>query len=247
LRTLITKCLLESEGIGWGSSTTELEAKAAAKLLRELGIEKAIAFDVGANIGNWSKAFVRFSHGATSYAFEPSAVTFQQLRNNTSENPNILPINLGMSSQEGKATLFTNEPGSGFASLVSRRLNHFDIAMNEHEEVNLSTIDAFVARQHVFPSVIKLDIEGYELAALLGADNSLSRVPLIQFEFGGCNLDTHTTFQDFWYFFIERNFKMYRLGPRGLIKIKKYSEMQEIYITTNFYAVNGNYNPDSFA
>ena len=247
LRTLAIKCLLESDGIGWGATTTELEAKTAAKLLRELGIQKAIAFDVGANIGNWSKAFVKFSRGATSYAFEPSALTFQQLCKHTSEDQNILPINLGMSDQEGRASLFTNEPGSGFASLSSRRLDHFNIAMNEHEEINLSTIDVFIAGQGVSPSVLKLDVEGYELAALMGAENSLSRIPLIQFEFGGCNLDTHTTFQDFWYFFAERNFNIFRLGPKGLIRIEKYLEMQEIYLTTNFYAVNRNYNPDNLA
>lgn len=47
----------------------------------------------------------------------------------------------------------------------------------------------------------KLDIEGHELNALRGFGNAINAVNVLQFEFGGCSIDTHTYFQDFWYFF----------------------------------------------
>ena len=154
---------------------------------------------------------------------------------------------MGMSEKAGAAKLFTNGIGSGLASLTSRRLDHFNIFFEEFEEIKLGTIDGYVTKHRITPAIVKLDIEGHELSALTGATQTLSRIPLIQFEFGGCNLDSRTTFQDFWYFFTERNFSIYRLGPRGISLVSEYSEMCEIYMITNYFAVNNAYRPDSFA
>ena len=85
---------------------------------------------------------------------------------------------------------------------------------------------------------VKLDIEGFELAALRGFGSALTNTKVIQFEFGGCNLDTRTNFQDFYYLFKELNFKIYRITPLGLQEITRYREMDEVFLTTNFLAVN---------
>ena len=70
----------------------------------------------------------------------------------------------------------------------------------------------------------------------------LKEIKIVQFEFGGCNIDSRTYFQDFYYFFTERNFEIYRLSPRGLKKIDKYSESDEIFDTTNFICLNNSRN-----
>jgi len=83
---------------------------------------------------------------------------------------------------------------------------------------------------------VKLDIEGHELDALNGFGDALKFIKVIQFEFGGCNIDTRTFWQDFWYFFTENNFVLYRITPFGITKIKKYRELDEFFSTTNFLA-----------
>jgi len=83
---------------------------------------------------------------------------------------------------------------------------------------------------------VKLDIEGHELDALNGFGEALKFINVIQFEFGGCNIDTRTFWQDFWYFFTENNFDLYRITPFGKIKITKYRELDEFFSTTNFLA-----------
>lgn len=85
---------------------------------------------------------------------------------------------------------------------------------------------------------MKLDIEGYELQALESFGSALAVTKVIQFEFGGCNIDTKTYFQDFWYFFKEHQFDLYRITPFGLQPLNKYTEMDECFRTTDYVAVN---------
>ena len=69
-----------------------------------------------------------------------------------------------------------------------------------------------------------------------GLGDKIGNVRSIQFEFGGCNIDTKTYFQDFWYFFKERDFDLYRISPLGLIRILEYKESDEFFTATNYIA-----------
>lgn len=125
------------------------------------------------------------------------------------------------------------------SSLTRRRLSHFDIDFECSEEVTLVKFEDYWVNQLECRNIdfVKLDIEGHELDALSGFGKAIESVRLIQFEFGGCNIDTRTYFQDFWYFFEEKGFDIYRITPLGLVKILKYNEMDEVFITTNFLAI----------
>ncbi len=58
------------------------------------------------------------------------------------------------------------------------------------------------------------------------------------FEFGGCNIDTRTYFQDFYYFFEDVGMRVLRITPSGfLTPIDSYKEVYEQFTTTNFVAL----------
>ena len=78
-----------------------------------------------------------------------------------------------------------------------------------------------------------------KLTVLNSIKNNFDRFKLIQFEFGGCNIDRRTYFQDFWYL-LKDNFDIYRISPKGPILIKKYSERDEAFVMTNYLAINKN-------
>jgi hypothetical protein len=60
---------------------------------------------------------------------------------------------------------------------------------------------------------------------------------MVMFEFGGCNIDTRTYFQDFFYFFKKHDMSIYRITPSGFFHpIPKYLEELEQFRTTNFLA-----------
>ena len=59
---------------------------------------------------------------------------------------------------------------------------------------------------------------------------------MIQFEFGGCNIDYRTYFRDFYYL-LKENYKIYRILKDGLFELKQYKESYEIFINVNYLAI----------
>ena len=201
--------------------------------------QKNVVFDVGANIGNYSKVLSEFfKDTATIYSFEPSEKTFEKFIQNTTGIVNIIPNSIGFSDVEETRMLFTNNEASGLASVYQRNLEHFDITMNLSEKIELSTIDKYCESHNIDKiHFLKLDIEGHELNALKGAERMIDggRINFIQFEFGGCNIDSKTYFQDFYYL-LKDKYRIYRILKNGLYEISKYEETLEIFITVNYLA-----------
>jgi hypothetical protein len=86
--------------------------------------------------------------------------------------------------------------------------------------------------------LLKLDVEGLELAVLRGAGELLTNGAIrnIQFEFGGCNIDSRTFFRDFWEL-LGPHYKIHRIVNDGLAAIERYDERLEQFLTTNFLAI----------
>ena len=199
-----------------------------------------IIFDVGGNAGNYSKALSEFFKSkAIIHSFEPSKKTYELFLETTKHIKNIIPNNCGFSDTENYQLLYTNQDGSGIASIYHRKLEHFGISMDKSEQIKLSTIDAYckinqIDRIHF----LKLDIEGHELKALNGAAKMINskKIDIIQFEFGGCNIDSRTYFQDFFYL-LKDNYRIFRILKDGLFEILTYKETYEIFITINYLAI----------
>jgi hypothetical protein len=57
----------------------------------------------------------------------------------------------------------------------------------------------------------------------------------VQFEFGGCNIDSRTYFRDLWDLLSPR-FDLARIVANGVAPVPRYEERYEIFVTTNFVA-----------
>jgi FkbM family methyltransferase len=225
------------QGKGYGAATISQEIAAVAT---RLDSAPALAVDIGANVGEYTSALRSRFENLEIHVFEPSAVNVEKLRVRFAGDPRIRLNPVAVSGIEGTATLFSNEPGSGLASLKKRRLDHFGMRFDCAEEVHVIRFEDYwrdeLASRTV--DIAKLDIEGHELDALKGFGAALASTRVIQLEFGGCNIDTRTYFQDFFYFFREHAFELYRITPLGVEPIDHYREADEFFSTTNFIAVN---------
>lgn len=231
------------DGMNYGNSgeyksSGEIAAAEYVKNKLQNTTEKITVFDVGANIGKYAVelANVFSKENCIIYSFEPSAETYNAMAKTVESNKKITPLNFGFGKEEAILKLYSDKTHSGLASVYKRKLDHFNIEMSKYEEISISTIDNFCLKNSIEKiHFLKLDIEGNEYNALLGAEKMLKakKIDFIQFEFGGCNIDSRTYFQDFWYL-LKEDYNFYRIVKNGLRPIKNYSESLEIFITINF-------------
>ena len=226
-------------GKGSGAWSTKAEARIIADFARKLQIKNVVAVDAGANLGNWTSELLVHIPTASVIAFEPSQAAFEKLRERFSSDNRVASVNLALGKENMNALLYADKGGSGLGSLTKRRVQHFNIDFSHQEKVTIQTLDSWIAQNHVTtaPNILKMDVEGHEYDLLLGATKTLDNIQIIQFEFGGSNIDTRTFFQDFWYFFQNTGFEIYRLTPSSPILINNYTERDEVFRATNFIAI----------
>lgn len=127
--------------------------------------------DVGANVGSYT-ILACSAVGANGYAFEPVPGTYLRLVNNIRLNhmeEKVKCVNKGIGAQEGLIS-FTTDKDTG---------NHV-LAFGEQYEktvtVEVTTLDT--ALKDNPPSLLKIDVEGYETAVLEGAQDTLKNTTL---------------------------------------------------------------------
>lgn len=229
-------------GKGSGAWSTATEAKAIAEFINKFKLDSLVAIDAGANVGNWTAEIINLFPRAKVLAFEPSKSAFEKLSSRFCNEANVTCVNLALGKSSTTSTLYADSSGSGLGSLTNRRVEHFGINFQHQEKVRVEKLDVFLSSQYsdLKPNILKMDAEGHGLDILQGSSKTLESIKLIQFEFGGSNIDTQTFFQDFWYFFIKANFEIYRLTPTGPQLITQYSEQDETFRATNYIASRKN-------
>lgn len=230
------KKLAKAQGKGYGSSTISSEIKSVEKLL---GHNKPqLCIDIGGNIGDYSAGLLAQFPDTRIVCFEPSKTNIDILKNRFEYEEQITVEPFGVASEAGTHTLYSDKPGSGLGSLTKRNLEHFGRDFDVQETISTIRFEDYWQQQLSKEPIdfLKLDIEGHEMDALKGCGEAINSTQLIQFEFGGSNIDTRTYFQDFWYYFKSNGFTLYRITPFGFAPMKKYRERDECFRTTNFLA-----------
>lgn len=231
-----TRMLLRSQGIGAGADVAVSGEQAVFDLVPG---PRPVLFDVGGHVGEYSDAFLKRFPGGEVVLFEPSASHMSEARARLGDNVDYLQV--AVSDREGSATLYKDADISGLASLTRRDLGHRDVVMNLTETVQCRTLDSIVAERGIGRiDLLKIDVEGHELDVLRGAAETFAsgKIGVVQFEFGGCNLDTRTTLKDFFALFERLGFALHLVRPAGdLARLGRYDEALEQYQTTNYVAV----------
>lgn len=231
-------------GVGAGTRVHSSGEMSLVRHLQDYPAETGplCVFDVGANVGQFA-GLIR-SHcdmsRITIHSFEPSSDAYQQLCKAHSDCPQIRLNNTAMGSEPGTATLYSDHPASGLSSLTRRDLDHVGKTMNLTQQVTVQTLDDYCESHRIERiHLLKIDVEGHEHEVLKGAARMFAsqRIDAVTFEFGGCNIDTRTFFRDFYRFFNERDMQLFRITPRGYLRlIARYRESHEQFLTTNYMA-----------
>lgn len=131
-----------------------------------------VALDVGANVGSYSVLLGQWvGAGGRVYAFEPAPDVFEGLARHIALNhvQNVVcPVAAAVGDRDGVARL-TISPTAGESRLAAPSDSCAE------EGVAVVSIDRFCARERIEPDFIKIDVEGWELAALRGARETIGR------------------------------------------------------------------------
>ena len=233
LQKMVTAALM-AQGVGWGADTPEAEARAIAGLLAQ--DRPTTVLDVGANVGNWTHAWLAAYPATRVVCVEPSVLNAHALVDRFAREPRVEIVHAATGRQDGKALLAAPCAGSARSTLFPDATG----GMTVSEEVRLVTVDQLCLELGLDSvDVLKLDVEGAELDTLVGARKTLARTQVVQFEYGEPDLHSRVWFRDLWNLLTESGFEIQRLTPRGLRRIDRYDPALEVPRCTNFIGLRG--------
>ncbi len=140
-------------------------------------------FDIGANIGSTTLNFAKLveSEGKV-FSFEPDPLNYSRVLKNISLNKfsNITLFNHGVGAVKETVFLYNvNENNRGMLRILNqaKEINEFS-----KSTIEVDTIDNIIAEKKISkPDIIKIDVEGYELKVLKGAEKTLQKYKPILF------------------------------------------------------------------
>lgn len=198
--------------------------------------DRPVIFDGGAHFGTYTRNVLAVLPSARVLAFEPAQATFAQLQRNLSGAAELFPF--GFSDATAEVSLYADDDTSTSASILAQDRSHWykPQEFTARETIRVTTIDAFCAEHRIDRiDLLKLDVEGAELAALKGAKGMLTegRIGLIQFEWGLPALSARVHLRDF--FDLLDGWTIHRIVPDGIVPVV-WHERWEIAWTTNYLA-----------
>jgi FkbM family methyltransferase len=149
--------------------------------------EGDLCFDIGANIGNRTKVFLKL--GATVVAVEPQNICMRKLLKKYGNNDKVFLIHKALGAREGEGNLILSN--SHTVSSMSKEwidcVRDSDMfftstsAFQWHKNVSvpMTTLDRLIEK-YGSPTVCKIDVEGFEYQVIKGLSQP---VKVISFEF----------------------------------------------------------------
>lgn len=152
---------------------------------RDFVSEGSSVFDVGANLGNRSKIFLKL--GARVVAFEPQEKCAVFLASVLADNPRFHLVHKALGPASGQAEMLISNDhtisslSSTWVQSVEKTGRFADDRPNwdQRAVVPIETLDHYI-RLHGCPAFIKIDVEGFEEQVLAGLS---SPVPALSMEF----------------------------------------------------------------
>lgn len=140
-----------------------------------------LCFDVGANIGNRVKIFLKLQ--ANVVAIEPQNDCVKTLRVGYGNNQHLTIVQKAIGESEGEAEIMISD-ANAISSLSpewveavrkSGRFNEY--SWNMKQIVPMTTLDGLI-KQYGIPSFIKVDVEGFEYQVIKGLSQPVSALSL---------------------------------------------------------------------
>ena len=217
-------------GYGYPGQVEETERAFLKSYLAET--PNPVIFDVGANVGSYTRTIKEYSPSAQVYAFEPHPESFRALAE-SEKLGGVRVFQNAIGDTEGEMELFDLADGneSTLASLHKGVIEQLHRKKARTFKVQVKKLDRVVAElgiPHI--NLLKVDTEGHELSVFKSGLNTIEakKIDVVQFEFNEMNVISRTFFKDFLE--LLKDFLLVRLTPHGGLPIDHYSPtLHEIF------------------
>lgn len=207
-------------------------------LLKKLGADNSIIVDVGGADGTTSEIFAKNFAENKIYVFEPIRENFNQIEKKQNKYSNLVLFNkalgncelntkINIASRVTSSSIFNLNPDQN-SSIFSSDLNFC-----RSEEIIITKLDNVIAKDIVI-GIMKLDVQGYEMEALKGANSSIERTMIIVIEMNNHNhYPGAPKYYEIDEYLRNRNFSIFDVFPstKDLGRLK---EWDSIYLNNNF-------------
>ena len=155
-----------------------------ARLYAQLIQPNDLCFDIGAHVGNHTRAMRRLK--AKVISVEPQPPFTYLLKRWYGSDPGVILIDQALGATQGEASLFISHRtptvstlSSSWTELAYQVPSFAGVRWDTQIPVPVTTLDSLIA-DYGLPAFCKIDVEGYELEVLRGLTHPL---PLLAFEY----------------------------------------------------------------
>lgn len=177
--------------------------------------------DAGANVGQFARAGATVFPSARILSIEPVPDVAAQLRNNLSDCPQVTVYETCVGDIDGRIKINRNAytQASSILNIRSDSGKGGDLATAQ-VEVPIGQLDNVLPLDTIQrPCLLKLDLQGYELAALRGAEKLLQQVDFVVVETAFREMyEGEPVFRDIEQHLNERGFRFLR--PLAFLQLK---------------------------
>ena len=162
--------------------------------LKNLDIDKII--DIGAHKGEFLEKMLKIEKVKSFYAFEPQKDIYDFLKKKFSKNSKVTLMNYAADKEIGNKKLQINKLSmtSSLAEVNEKSLyfkfknflTHSKSNFVDHYEVQTNTIDNVFKDTNLKKTLLKIDVEGFEMNVIQGSKIKLKEIPylIIENQFG---------------------------------------------------------------
>lgn len=225
-----------------GVNNSDMATNGEVRILQTILPHCNLVFDVGANVGDWTKSALTINPQLIIHAFEPHLATFDSLSRQTFP-AQIIRQPFGFSALEEEKTLYVAENHTGMNSVYQREglsvLQQTGEVKPTH--IQLKTIDNYCQANSIeLIDFLKIDVEGHDLAVLTGAQEMLKngRIRVIQFEYGGACIDARVFLKDFFELLQPYQYQLYKTHTDHLQFMPSYAQTLETFQYQNWLAIH---------
>jgi FkbM family methyltransferase len=195
-----------------------IHQKRIIRFLQNKSIKTVI--DVGAHKGEFTQNALQIKSVNKIISFEPQKKIFKILKEKFTSNDKIILSNLALSERVEKKMMKINKMTN--MSTLNHEINNDSLYLKfrnfllhqknsiiPEEEVETTTLDIFFEQKKIDQNtLLKIDVEGYELKVLKGYTQKIREIKYVLIENQFSNMYKGIDFEDCHKFLVDKNFKL---------------------------------------